>query len=391
MNAACWNLRVMEKLPSWLLLPARPTPLILVISFALGLTLAARAGLLGLPLALLLLSWFTKYAYVVLDTAMRGFSEPPVLSVEMVNPANEQRPLGQLLIIGVFYGATAAAEPYIGATAVDTLRLAALALLPACIAVLGSTGSIIKAVNPVVLFTMIRRLGDYYLIVVLAIAAPAALAWAIVNGTFAAFALGVALTSALMMFACLSAFSVIGGVLYERRHELGLDAWKSPERDRAREEREHGRRHERVIDELYGHWRAGARTEARQAAEKWLESRNHAFDEYDWLCERLLAWPDRRLAHRLAQDYIARLLEAKRTPQALNVARRHLQCDADFRPAHAAELIRLATGARDVGDRALARRLLADFGHHYPNDPAAPVAQRLQRELKHEFPPAEKR
>jgi len=371
----------MDKLISCVLLPARPTPLILVISFALGLTLATRAGLFGIPLALLLLSWFFKYAYVVLDATLRGFDEPPVLSIEMVNPANEQRPLGQLLIIGVFYGATGAIEPFIGETVVTILRLAALALLPASVAVLGSTGSIVNAVNPVVLLGMIRRLGASYLIIVAAIAAPAALSWAIATESIDGSALGLPLTLALVMFTCLAAFSVIGGVLYEQRDELGLDAWKSPERDQARHNRETGRQHERLIDELYGHWRGGARTEALQAAQKWLGSRGNELDEYDWLCDRLLAWPDRRLAHRLAQDYIARLLDAKRAGDALNVARRHLDTDPDFRPARASELIRLVTVARDAGDRTLARRLIADFESHYANDPATVIAQQLQREL----------
>jgi hypothetical protein len=186
---------------------------------------------------------------------------------------------------------------------------------------------------------------------------------------------------ALLMFGGLATFSLIGGVLYEKRAELGIDAWKSPERDRARADRDTHKRHERVIDELYGHWRSGARTEARQAAEKWLAARDYDFEEFDWLCERLLHWPDRRLAHRLAQDEIVRLLEAKRASQALKVARRHLAADVDFRPARAAELIRLVTLARDAGDRPLARRLLVDFDQHYANDPATAIARELQQEL----------
>ena len=364
-----------------IVLPARPTPLVLIVVFALGLTLAARAGLFGIPLALLLLSWFFKYAFVVFDTTSRGFDEPPVLSIEMVNPANEQRPLGQLLIVGVFYGATGAMEPLVGSAVVSFLRFSALALLPASIATLGSAGSIVEAVNPVVLFGLIRRLGALYLVVIAAVAAPAGLAWAITTQSFGSFELGLPLTLALMMFCGLSAFSVIGGMLYEKRDELGLDAWKSPERDRTRASRETGIQHERFIDELYGHWRSGARTEARQAAEKWLDAHQRDPDEYEWLCSRLLKWPDRRLAHRLAQDYIARLLDARRASDALGVARRHLDADADFRPARASELIRLVTVARDAGDRAVARRLIADFETHFPNDSAAAVARQLQGEL----------
>ena len=368
----------MRRLLSLLFLPARPVPLVLIASFALGLTLAVKAGLLGIPLALILLSWYFKYAYVVLDTTLRGFDEPPVLSVDMVNPASEQRPLGQLLIIAVFYAGTRAAQPLIGAAAVSVLRLAALALLPACIAVLGVSRSIFDAVNPAMLLKTIRILGAWYLVLVAAVALPVAIAWFLfVHGA----ALHVTVAFALLMFGGLATFSLIGGVLYQKRAELGIDAWKAPERDRERVDRETHKRHERVIDELYGHWRGGARTEARQAAEQWLAARNYDFEEFDWLCERLLLWPDRRLAHRLAQDEITRLLEAKRSSQALKVARRHLTADADFRPARAAELIRLVTLARDAGDRALARRLLADFDQHYANDPAAAIASELQQEL----------
>ncbi len=371
----------MRRLLSLLSFPARPTPLLLIVCFALGLTLAARAGLFGLPLALILLSWFLKYAYVVLDTTTRGLDDPPVLSVDMVNPANEQRPLGQLLIIGVFYAGTRAAEPLIGTVAVAALRIGAILLLPASVVVLGVSGSIFEAVNPAVLLKTIRRLGPSYLLIVAASAAPVVLAWVMIVHAFDWLALPLALVLALQMYACLAAFSVIGGVLYDKRAELDLDAWKSPERDRERLERDTHKRHERVIDELYGHWRGGARTEALQAAHQWLASRDHALGEFDWLCERLLAWPDRRLAHRLAQELITRLLDARQGAQALKVARRHLVTDADFRPAHATELIRLVNLARDGGDRALARRLLADFEHHYANDPAASVARDLQQDL----------
>jgi hypothetical protein len=368
----------MRRLLSLLFLPARSTPLVLIASFALGLTLATKAGLLGIPLALILLSWYFKYGYVVLDSTFRGFDDPPVLSVDMVNPASEQRPFGQLLIIAVFFGGTRAIEPLIGATVVSGLRMAALALLPASVAVLGVTRSVFEAVNPSVLVKTIRILGLSYLVLVAAVALPVAIAWFLfVRGTD----LHLTLALAFLMFGGLATFSLIGGVLYDKRAELGIDAWKAPERERERADRETNKRHERVIDELYGHWRGGARTEARQAAEQWLAARNYDFEEFDWLCERLLLWPDRRLAHRLAQDEITLLLEAKRASQALKVARRHVAADADFRPTRAAELIRLVTLARDAGDRPLARRLLVDFDQHYANDPAAAVARELQQEL----------
>ena len=360
--------------------PLSPAPLLLIAAFAILLTLATRGGLLGLPLGFIVLSWFLKYAFVILDTAARGLDEPPVLSIEMVNPLDEQRPLGQLLIIGVFYAATAALQPYVGAQIVVALRTVALVLLPACIAVLGSSGSIVTAVNPRVLIGTIRRLGWDYVVIWLALLVLA-FAGRFVSTRLADAPLGMPLAIACLMYGWLAVFSIIGGALYERRHELGIDAWRSPERDRARHEADLGKDHNRFIDELYGHWRGGAYKEALQAAQNRLAASGHSLDEYAWLCEALLRWPDRRLASRIAQDYLSRLLAVKRYSNALTVAHHHIDADPEFRPATSADLIRLAYLARDGGDRKLARALLVDFERHYPGDDTAPLAAELSREL----------
>jgi hypothetical protein len=361
--------------------PLSTTVLLPVAVFAVLLTVASRAGLLGLPLALILLSWFLKYAFVVLDSAARGFADTPVLSIEMLNPASEQQPLGQLLIIGVFYGATTALEPLLGARWILGLRVTALALLPACIAVLGSSSSILEAINPRALLGTIRRLGWDYVVIWIAIIVLALAARLVSMRLTDAVFLGLPLALACLMLGWLAAFSLIGGALYEHRHELGIEAWRSPERGRARDQAEQRKEHDRFIDELYGHWRGGAHKEALQAAQKRLGARGHALDEYAWLCESLLRWPDQRLASRLAQDYASNLLAAQRPSEALAVVRRHLTADTDFRPHTAAELIRLVHLARDAGDRQLARALLVDFERYFPGDVAASQAAELGREL----------
>src|SRR6516165_1001265 len=83
-----------------LLRPVRGGAAALLIVFAILLSLAARAGLIGIPMALILISWFFKYAYILFDHTVHGFDEPPVLDIQMVNPLNEQRPLAQLVILG---------------------------------------------------------------------------------------------------------------------------------------------------------------------------------------------------------------------------------------------------------------------------------------------------
>jgi hypothetical protein len=74
-----------------------------LIVFALLLSVAAHAGLFGIPRAVILTSWFFKYAYILFDHTVLGFDEPPTLDIQMLNPLDEQRPLGQVLILGLIY------------------------------------------------------------------------------------------------------------------------------------------------------------------------------------------------------------------------------------------------------------------------------------------------
>ena len=89
------------KLLHHLFRPARGGAAAVIVVFAFLLFLAARAGLIGIPLDLLVTSWFFKYAYVLFDHTARGFDEPPTLDIQMMNPIDEQRPLGQVVILGL--------------------------------------------------------------------------------------------------------------------------------------------------------------------------------------------------------------------------------------------------------------------------------------------------
>src|SRR5208283_2181666 len=137
--------------------------------FAVLLYFTAEARFFGIPLALLLASWFFKYAYILFDHTARGCDEPPVLDIQMMNPVDEQRPLGQVAILGLIYGAVKLAQSYLGETAALSLAILALLLLPASAAVLGLEGNLLKAANPLGWIRMVRGLGSMYAAVLLVI------------------------------------------------------------------------------------------------------------------------------------------------------------------------------------------------------------------------------
>src|SRR5215467_13053854 len=125
----------------YFLLPFHSTILVLLGTFTLGWVLVAKAGFLGIPMGLILLSWFFKYCFVLFDSITAGNETPPVLSVEMVNPIDEQRPLAQAAIIVFGCLLVRAIFDYLGRAAGFVAGSALLVELPAIVAVLGVTGN----------------------------------------------------------------------------------------------------------------------------------------------------------------------------------------------------------------------------------------------------------
>jgi hypothetical protein len=145
---------------------------------------------MGIPLGFLLLSWFFKYGFVVLDAIVAGDAEPPVLSIEMVNPISEQRPLALALLITVEGMLVVALQKYAGRAAGLCAVLVLTWALPANIAVLGVTRNPFQAIWPPTLFAFIRALGrDYVLLNGVTLVAAGVFYWMAVHGVSIGLAL----------------------------------------------------------------------------------------------------------------------------------------------------------------------------------------------------------
>jgi hypothetical protein len=113
-----------------------------------------------------------------------------------------------------------------------------------------------------------------------------------------------------------------------------------------------------------------------------VEASESPIDELRWMLERIATWEEPRLADRVAQEMVPRLLTISRYGEAISVTRQRLAVDPGFRPVTATETLRMVRVARDGGDRPTARALLRDFRQIFPNDPLIPVAEELARELQ---------
>jgi hypothetical protein len=360
-----------------LLRPARGGAAGVLIVFAVLLSIAAQAGLMGIPMALILTSWFFKYAYILFDHTVRGFDEPPTLDIQMLNPLDEQRPLAQVAILGLIYIAVEFARRTLGPSTALVIAAAAALFLPASVAILGLEQNIFKAAYPVAWVRMVLRLGPMYALVLAIIAG-----YSLLIALLGRWDLWLPVRIALFMFCILSIFSALGGALYERRHELELETWVSPERTAELERKHDLRQSEKEVTEAYGQMRVGSHTQAWQLLQTWLTARGNAPDDYRWLCGRVAAWGDPRYITRLTEDYVDRLLMLKRTGEALDVVSARLTHDPSFRPKTAAATLQIARiAAAGGGTPRVARTLLADFPARFAGDPCVPAATALAHHL----------
>ena len=190
----------------YFLLPFHGTTLLLVATFTLASIPVANGGLLAIPLAVILLSWFFKYCFVLLDSIIAGSETPPVLSIEMVNPLDEQRPVARAAIIVVAILLVRAIFDHLGRVAGLVTASVLLFELPASVAVLGMTRNPFLAVWPPEIWAITRVCGREYVLINAAMLAAAILIYSLLYPVEPIW-----LTVALAQWWFLFAFSLVGG------------------------------------------------------------------------------------------------------------------------------------------------------------------------------------
>jgi hypothetical protein len=339
----------------YFLLPFHSITLVLLATFTLGWVLVSKAGLMGIPMGLILLSWFFKYCFVLLDSIVAGNETPPVLSIEMVNPIDEQRPVAQaaIIVVGIFL--VRAISDHFGHAVGVVVGAVLLFELPASVAALAVTGNPFRAVWPPEIWEITRACGREYVLINMSMFTAGVLIYglALLGGP-----LWFMIAIAQLWF--LFAFSLVGGAIFEHRVELGIESRTRQERESERKEREHVTERNRMCDRAYASFRVGKPLEGWQEIQMWLERQAEGgppLRELAAVLRSASSWDDVRPADRLASDLIAALLAGKENGKALEVLEQRLLSNPSFRPAQPAHVARLAELASAAGKSALRRRL----------------------------------
>lgn len=359
----------------YLIRPLETTSLLVIGLFALGFTFATSGGLYGLIMGFLMLSWFFKYAYVLLDSTANGVEEPPVLAVEMLNPVDEQRPLAQLIITT----SVAWAAWKLGGTAGIAVAVLGFFYLPASIAVLGASSRALEAINPLALTRVIRGLGGYYLLILAVI-----VVYAIALQFLYRADIWPMLRLALVLFCVLSIFTMLGGALYERRHVLGLEPTHTPERKAERADRERSKERAKALDVIYGEARGGNYMASRDSLLHWMRHEDPDWLERDvrFFFGEARTWQDEKAFIFVSRFLISHLIETGKTGTAVELVSGVLERAPALKLGTASDTVRIASLARAAGKRSLALRVLAPFETQFPNDVRTAEVLALRSEIE---------
>ncbi len=339
-------------------MPLRATPLILVAVFTIIWYFAIRAKVMGIPADLILTSWFFKYCFVLLDSTVAGHEEMPVLSVEMLNPVDEQRPLIQSIIAAL--GFIVCWWVYHAVAPIAGLALGALLLsaLPATVGLLAISDSWVHALSPLAIGRLMKGLGRTY-VGVLAV---------VLGGALAVVTLALTLDSILLMLALaqlvfMAMFCFVGGAIFERRVELQLETRTHGERVAERGERYHADDRAAVLDRSYALLRLKRRSDAWANLEPWMRKHcpdSHPFTEYHALLQATCSWDDPAIGDKVADEYLGKLLANRETGMALEALEIRLASNPNFYPAQPAVATRMTELATLSGRKALTRQLRAN-------------------------------
>ncbi|MCH7894576.1 MAG: hypothetical protein IH907_08715 [Proteobacteria bacterium] len=330
------------------------TTVIAAISFSLGLWLSLSAGILGWPLLLLLVPWFAKYLFVILSFAALGRPDVPVLSEELINPA-QVRPLFILFLI-LSFGAAYWSATRVSEGAENAVLLSAIFLLPAMISVVVISDNPFRSLNPVNLARLIWSLRLDYVGVAIALG----LLPAMLRG-FTALHLPTPIVIFVLLYWLLIVFRFLGHGLYLNRAELGLQVINAPEIAEARTERVATTAHKACLDEVHLYASAGHHDRAYQTVCEHIHRQTDPAATEAWFLERLLAWENTRVGVRLARRAVSRLLAANDAATAWRWCERCLRVDTDFSVKSPDEAVALAIYAQQAGRKKLAYAVLQPF------------------------------
>lgn len=361
-----------ERLREITLYPSKPAALMTVVLLAALRLLGFLPGVGGLVNLAISVGLY-KYAFEVLRDSANGRTEPPEGSLNV----DESLGWGAIRLQAMFLILYVLAAVFLpGPLAIAVSLLLALGL-PGAVMSYAMDENFWHALNPGTWLAVMARLGwPYFLavILILVINLSAQNAQGLVTHVLPAI-IGVPLLYCIAHYALIATFHLMGYLIYQYHEVLGYEPKEQVVLKRPLDA------DQGVLDEAAELVKQGDPVSATAILRTHIRERGgtdavHA--QYRKLL-RLANDRDELLVH--GREYLLMLLGQDKDKAAVELLREGMELDPGFAPAQAEQVTRLAAKAAQLGQTAVALRLLNGFARRFPKSPDIPANYLLAARL----------
>ena len=213
-----------QRLPAALAYPARPPALWVVFGLATAGAVSYRPGPWGGVLQVALFVLLLRYAYAAMVRSAAGRDDPPAISLRLFNSDLEMalKQFGVIILFAMLYGI---GVRLLGDAGGVVVLAAANLATPATAMVIALENSFLRAINPLLLWTLVRRIGAAYLLLCVLLAALWLLAQLSFDllSAFQHHGLQLFFYDLCAMYYLLAMAHLMGYALWQYRERLALD------------------------------------------------------------------------------------------------------------------------------------------------------------------------
>jgi hypothetical protein len=337
------------------------TVLATAIVYGFLLRLGSAAGLFGFLLWFMVMLSLWRYGYAVLRHVASGWHGFPPPGIESMNPFGDFAVVFHSALFSLLLYMLAT-TPFIDGVWRWLLLGGVLAVFPASAAVMAMTRNAGAALHPFGIANVVRVLGgDYGRLLAVSLLLGALMTLANVTSTWSWW-LGL-LGEMIAVWTVLALFLATGAAL--RAHRDDFDLVEGLDDGERRDERRRHSDWQRTLDRAYASVRSGLPAQAYRTVKELIASEGESLEIYQWTFNGMLAWDDPKHAALLGERFAARLWQAGRKVDALELAERCRKLSPSFAPP-AVFTAELAAYARSIGRHRSADELEALAGAAAP-------------------------
>jgi len=308
-----------------LLFPLRSASvLIAMATFFLLASLAWAAGLFGIWLLLIVFTALIRYLVLVAEARANDLDVAPP-GIEYFSLVGNFWTLFPVLPVAAAAMLVAETSKSLGSSAALALALTFAFVLPASVAVLVISHSVIESLNPVAAWRLIKNTWPEYLYAPLTAGLlPLAL---MTFGQLPAWVM-----TLIVLYLLTAFFAVIGAITRRENLVHAVDIPEPLEVDAAELDARLERHREKVLNHAYGFVSRGNRAGGLAHIDDWIRQDPDPERAWPWFLEQMLKWESSDHALFFAQRYLDRLLAAGEDLKAVKLMLRGRLLNPEFRP-----------------------------------------------------------